>query len=77
MKQSNDRKGPASRDEGKDNSRDKPMVDKDKMQERLGLGLKNMYRSVLEEPLPDDMLALLDQLDDEDEPDSSGSKSDD
>lgn len=53
------------------------MVDKEKMQERLGLGLKNMYRTVLEEPLPDDMLALLDQLDDEDEPDSSGSKSDD
>jgi hypothetical protein len=36
---------------------------KEDMQERLGLGLKHMYLSVLKEPLPDDMLALLDQLD--------------
>jgi hypothetical protein len=35
------------------------------VQERLGFGLRSMYRSVLEEPLPDDMLALLDQLDDD------------
>ena len=34
------------------------------MHERLGFGLKSMYRSVLEEPLPDDMMALLDQLSD-------------
>lgn len=33
-------------------------------EERLGLGLRTMYQSVLEEPLPDDMLALLDQLGD-------------
>tara|TARA_R110000765_G_scaffold34346_3_gene77908 strand:- start:1358 stop:1528 length:171 start_codon:yes stop_codon:yes gene_type:complete len=51
------------------------------MQQRLGLGLKNMYLSVLEEPLPDDMLALLDQLDDDDkddkdDEDDSASRSD-
>lgn len=39
------------------------------MQQRLGLGLKHMYLSVLEEPLPDDMLALLDQLDANDDGD--------
>ena len=33
-----------------------------KARERLGFGLKTMYRSVLDEPLPDDMKALLDQL---------------
>ncbi|NCN84098.1 MAG: hypothetical protein GW808_10165 [Sphingomonadales bacterium] len=43
------------------------------MQQRLGLGLKNMYLSVLDEPLPDDMLALLDQLEDDDDSDSSRS----
>ncbi len=31
-------------------------------QDRLGLGLKNMYQNVLDEPLPDNMMALLDQL---------------
>ena len=47
------------------------------MQQRLGLGLKNMYSSVLDEPLPDDMLALLDQLaEDDDEDDSDISQSD-
>lgn len=39
------------------------MKSKEDMQQRLGIGLKNMYLSVLDEPLPDDMLALLDQLD--------------
>ncbi|QJB70282.1 NepR family anti-sigma factor [Parasphingorhabdus halotolerans] len=48
------------------------MTSKNTMQERLGLGLKNMYRSVLEEPLPDDMLALLDQLDQLDDEDDDG-----
>ncbi len=57
------------------------MKSKDDMQQRLGLGLKNMYLSVLEEPLPDDMLALLDQLDDDDkddkdDEDDSASRSD-
>lgn len=42
-------------------------VDQEKVQERLGIGLRSMYRSVLEEPLPDDMMALLDQLDDSDD----------
>lgn len=45
-------------------------------QERLGAGLKTMYRNVLNEPLPEDMLALLDQLDDADRSDGSGSPSD-
>ncbi len=48
-----------------------PVKSKEDMQQRLGLGLKNMYLSVLDEPLPDDMLALLDQLDDDDDSDSS------
>ncbi len=52
------------------------MKSKDDMEQRLGLGLKNMYLSVLEEPLPDDMLALLDQLNDEDDEDTDGSRSD-
>ena len=47
------------------------MKNQEEVQERLGFGLRSMYRSVLEEPLPDDMIALLDQLDDsEDSPDS-------
>ncbi|MEH6790065.1 NepR family anti-sigma factor [Parasphingorhabdus sp.] len=51
------------------------MKSKDDMQQRLGLGLKNMYLSVLDEPLPDDMLALLDELDvdDGDESEPGGS----
>tara|TARA_R110000796_G_scaffold8843_45_gene29716 strand:+ start:29899 stop:30072 length:174 start_codon:yes stop_codon:yes gene_type:complete len=53
-----------------------PVKSKDDMQQRLGLGLKNMYLSVLEEPLPDDMLALLDQLDDDDDEDTDDSRSD-
>lgn len=51
------------------NVTDTDAVDTGKVQERLGIGLRSMYRSVLEEPLPDDMLALLDQLDDSDEAD--------
>lgn len=42
-------------------------VDQAIVQERLGVGLRSMYRSVLEEPLPDDMMALLNQLDDSDD----------
>ena len=52
------------------------MKSKDDMQQRLGLGLKNMYLSVLEEPLPDDMLALLDQLEDNDDEDADTSRPD-
>ena len=52
-----------------------PVKSKEDMQQRLGLGLKNMYLSVLDEPLPDDMLALLDELDadDGDEPEAGRS----
>mgnify|MGYP000031961527 CR=1 FL=1 len=35
------------------------------MQKRLGLGLKTMYKNVLDEPLPDNMLELLNQFDDD------------
>lgn len=42
-------------------------IDQAIVQERLGVGLRSMYRSVLEEPLPDDMMALLNQLDDSDD----------
>lgn len=52
------------------------MSSKDDMQQRLGLGLKNMYLSVLDEPLPDDMQALLDQLDENDEEDVNSSRPD-
>ena len=52
------------------------MRSKEDMQQRLGLGLKNMYLSVLDEPLPDDMLALLDQLDEGDDDDVNPSRSD-
>ncbi|MEH6758954.1 MAG: NepR family anti-sigma factor [Parasphingorhabdus sp.] len=44
-------------------------------QERLGAGLKTMYHNVLQEPLPEDMLALLDKLDDSDSSSGSGSPS--
>lgn len=44
-----------------------PMTNPDEVQERLGFGLRSMYRSVLEEPLPADMMALLDQLDENEE----------
>ena len=52
------------------------MKSKDDMQQRLGLGLKNMYLNVLDEPLPDDILTLLDQLDADDEDDSGCGRSD-
>lgn len=55
--------------DGATKPKDMPVKSKDDMQQRLGLGLKNMYLSVLEEPLPDDMMALLDQLDDDDDTD--------
>ncbi|PHR12620.1 MAG: hypothetical protein COA41_18995 [Sphingopyxis sp.] len=62
---------PSKLDDDGEQSRDMPVKSKEDMQQRLGLGLKNMYLSVLDEPLPDDMLALLDQLDDDDDSDSS------
>ncbi|WP_417611382.1 NepR family anti-sigma factor [Parasphingorhabdus sp.] len=62
---------PSKPDDEGQQSRDMPVKSKEDMQQRLGLGLKNMYLSVLDEPLPDDMLALLDQLDDDDDSDSS------
>lgn len=37
------------------------------IRERLGFGLRSMYRSVLDEPLPSDMIALLDRLDENEE----------
>lgn len=60
---------------GKKDFRSSPAVSENNMQERLGLGLKNMYRSVLEEPLPEEMLTLLDQLDDSDDDSKSASGS--
>ncbi len=36
-------------------------------------GLKQLYDSVVEEPLPDSFRDLLDQLDDSDNPDQGGS----
>lgn len=56
--------------------KDMPVKSKDDMQQRLGLGLKNMYLSVLEEPLPDDMMALLDQLDEDEDADSNTNRPD-
>lgn len=53
--------------------KDMSVKSKEDMQQRLGLGLKNMYLNVLDEPLPDDILALLDQLGDDDDPDSGRS----
>jgi Anti-sigma factor NepR len=55
-----------------DKPRDMPVKSKEDMQQRLGLGLKNMYSSVLDEPLPDDIMALLDQLDDDDDAEDGG-----
>ena len=76
----------ASRDKSKEGSsnaggskkpsKDMPVKSKDDMQQRLGLGLKNMYLNVLDEPLPDDILTLLDQLDADDEDDSGCGRSD-
>ncbi|MFT5329172.1 MAG: hypothetical protein ACI9TB_001652 [Parasphingorhabdus sp.] len=62
---------PSESNEEGQQSKDMPVKSKDDMQQRLGLGLKNMYLNVLEEPLPDDILALLDQLEDDDDADSS------
>mgnify|MGYP003640127974 CR=1 FL=1 len=62
--------------DGAKEPKDVPVKSKDDMQQRLGLGLKNMYLSVLEEPLPDDMLALLDQLEDNDDEDADTSRPD-
>ena len=69
---------PSDAVDGTNEPKDMQLKSKDDMQQRLGLGLKNMYSSVLDEPLPDDMLALLDQLadDDDDENGSDISKSD-
>ncbi len=63
-------------DESAKRSKDIPVRSKDDMQQRLGLGLKNMYLNVLDEPLPDDILALLDQLDVDDENDPDSARSD-
>ncbi|HEY9092979.1 NepR family anti-sigma factor [Parasphingorhabdus sp.] len=52
---------------------EKPMKDLLEIRERLGFGLRSMYRSVLEEPLPDDMVALLDQLNENDDSSSKSS----
>ena len=62
--QNGKRSGSSNSDDDGKRSNDVPARSKEDMQERLGLGLKKMYLSVLEEPLPDDMLSLLDQLDD-------------
>ena len=58
-------------DDERQQSEDVPVKSKEDMQQRLGIGLKNMYLSVLDEPLPDDMLALLDQLEDDDDSEPS------
>jgi len=63
-------------DDNRKRSKDMPVKSKDDMQQRLGLGLKNMYLNVLDEPLPDDILALLDQLDVDDEDDSETGRTD-
>lgn len=63
-------------DEPGKRSKDMPVRSKDDMQQRLGLGLKNMYLNVLDEPLPDDILALLDQLDVDDEDDADSGRTD-
>ena len=54
----------------------KAMQLNNEMHERLGFGLKSMYRNVLEEPLPLDMMALLDQLSDETDKQSDKSEND-
>jgi len=66
--------GSSEVDETGKRSKDMPVKSKDDMQQRLGLGLKNMYLNVLDEPLPDDILALLDQLDADDEDDSNAAR---
>lgn len=58
-----------NRDDGK------PARNPVEISERLGFGLRSMYRSVLEEPLPDDMMALLDQLSEIEENGNNSSQS--
>lgn len=58
-----------------DSDLESSMNNPDEVQERLGFGLRSMYRSVLEEPLPADMMALLDQLDENENPEDKGSES--
>ncbi|WP_217271987.1 NepR family anti-sigma factor [Sphingopyxis sp. BSNA05] len=69
--------GSSEPDDAGQRSKDMPVKNKEDMQERLGLGLKDMYSSVLDEPLPDDMLALLDQLEANDTSDVNSSRPDD
>lgn len=67
-KNDQDKVGPDSAGQSPDKEKGSTMEDvkaasdPKKVQERLGFGLRSMYRSVLEEPLPDDLAALLDQL---------------
>lgn len=58
-----------------DSDLESPMNNPDEVQETLGFGLRSMYRSVLEEPLPADMMALLDQLDENEDPEDNSSGS--
>lgn len=74
--QDKNKTGSSEADETGKRSKAMPVKSKDDMQQRLGLGLKNMYLNVLDEPLPDDILALLDQLDVDDEDDSDSTRSD-
>ncbi|VWX59855.1 NepR family anti-sigma factor [Sphingorhabdus sp. 109] len=69
--------GSSEPDDAGQRSKEMPVKSKEDMQERLGLGLKDMYSSVLDEPLPDDMLALLDQLEENDTSDVKSSRPDD
>ncbi|MEH6660258.1 MAG: NepR family anti-sigma factor [Parasphingorhabdus sp.] len=71
-----DASGSSESDGAGQRSKDMPVKSKEDMQERLGLGLKDMYSSVLDEPLPDDMLALLDQLEENDNSDVNSSRPD-
>ena len=52
---------------GKDREYVRPIRNLDEVRERLGSGLRSMYRNVLEEPLPADMMDLLDQLSESDD----------
>lgn len=61
----------SSKREAETRNTDKPMKELLEIRERLGFGLRSMYRSVLEEPLPADMVALLDQLGENDDNEES------
>ncbi|WP_417622874.1 NepR family anti-sigma factor [Parasphingorhabdus sp.] len=76
MNQNKNQTDSSETDDEAKRSRDMPVKSKEDMQQRLGLGLKNMYLSVLDEPLPDDMLALLDQMDAEDDDDKDAASKD-